>query len=313
VTRRLVLAAAGLAASAVLTSCSSVTPPAATVNGEEISMSDFDELASAFSVSNAVSAELPDPLADDVVDGASARELLTYMIQSEVLRQELVEAGGRIDDGEVNAQAAEFEASDPEGWAALPEPLQRLYSERPVLIDRFTALIAPPAEETEAAYGLGIETSNIACVSHILLATEAEAEAASARIEDGETFAEVAQDVGTDGTAPNGGALTNPESGAACTDGATFVSSYDQTFVTAALDAEVGVPTAPIETSFGFHLILVRPFSEVADEVLAAAQQAALAAQAADLFDGLEVSVSPAIGTWSSATNSVQSLGSSSG
>lgn len=274
-------------------------------------MSDFDELAAAFSSSNAASAEVPDPLAADVVDGSSARELLTYMIQSEVLRQELAEAGTAVGADEIAAQAAEFEASDPEGWAVLPEPLQRLYSERPVLIEAFTELVAPPAEETEAAYALGIATSNIACVSHILLATEEEADAAVARIEDGESFAEVAQDVGTDGTAPNGGALTDPSTGAACTDAATFVGSYDQTFAAAALEAEVGVPTAPVETGFGFHIILVRPFAEVAEEVLGAAEQAALAPKAGELFQDLDVTVSPAIGAWSSATNSVQTLDSS--
>ena len=117
------------------------------------------------------------------------------------------------------------------------------------------------------------------------------------------------QEVSTDtGSGASGGALSTRATGGACTDVATFSSTYVPEFVAAALAAEVGVPTAPVESQFGYHVILVRPFAEVGDEVVAALQQAELAPKAAELFDGVTISVSPSIGTWSSSSKPVTAI-----
>ena len=91
--------------------------------------------------------------------------------------------------------------------------------------------------------------------SHILVATQAEAEAARARVEAGEDFAEVAEDVSTDAaTAPNGGDLDWFTRGA-------FVDAFsDAAFATA-----VGEMSPPVQTDFGWHVIFVADRRE--DEV----------------------------------------------
>lgn len=85
-----------------------------------------------------------------------------------------------------------------------------------------------------------------ACVSHILVATEEEANAALERINGGEAFADVAREVGTDATAPVGGEL-----------GCQALGLYVPDFAEAAYGAELNEVTGPVETQFGFHLVLV--------------------------------------------------------
>lgn len=268
-------------------------------------MSDFDDLAEAYAATNPAAIETAVP---GVVGGDDARQILTFAIQTEVLRQELAENGSTIEQGAIDAEAAAFAESDPASWDELPENLRTLFATRQAAINGYIELVGTPEAEIEARYDQGIATSGIACVSHILVENEADAEAALARLDDGEDFATVASEVSTDGSAAGGGALSDPTTGAACSDAATFSASYIPVFVDAALGAEVGVPTAPVESEFGFHVILVRPFAEVSAEVVETIRGAELAPRAAELFGAVDVSVSPSIGTWSPASNSVEPL-----
>jgi len=53
----------------------------------------------------------------------------------------------------------------------------------------------------------------------------------------------------------------------ACTGTDEFRRSFVGPFVDGALSAEIDVPTDPIESDFGFHVIRVRPFDEVRGEL----------------------------------------------
>ena len=90
-----------------------------------------------------------------------------------------------------------------------------------------------------------------ACVRHILVPTEEEANDALSRIEGGEAFADVAAEVSTDGTAAGGGDL-----------GCEALGVYVPEFAEAAFNAEIGQVTAPVESQFGLHLILVESVEE---------------------------------------------------
>ena len=79
--------------------------------------------------------------------------------------------------------------------------------------------------------------------AHLLVETREEAAAAKARIDDGAAFADVARDVSTGPTGPNGGNLGWFGRGA-------MVPEFEQA-VTA---LEVGGITEPFETQFGWHV-----------------------------------------------------------
>jgi hypothetical protein len=104
------------------------------------------------------------------------------------------------------------------------------------------------------------------CAAHILVATREEADAVVGRLNAGEDFAAVAQQVSLDtGSAANGGDL-----GPNCAARGEFVAEFEQV----AFEIPVGTLSDPVQTQFGFHIIKVRerpvlPFAEVEEQVRA--------------------------------------------
>jgi len=106
---------------------------------------------------------------------------------------------------------------------------------KPTLEDAAAELAASPLDWTEV------------CSAHILVATKEEAEAVMARLEDGEDFGALATELSIDTqSGANAGDL-------GCVSPATFVPEFAE----AAVDAEIDVPTDPVESEYGYHIILV--------------------------------------------------------
>ena len=123
---------------------------------------------------------------------------------------------------------------------------------RELLFDEFVGE-AVPATEADARLLLSADPTGriTACVRHILVLTEQEAIDAKSRIDGGEDFAAVATELGTDGTAAVGGDL-----------GCQPLGMYVTEFSAAAVEATVGAVTGPVESQFGWHLILVESREE---------------------------------------------------
>lgn len=102
------------------------------------------------------------------------------------------------------------------------------------------------------------------CARHILVSEEELAAELVTRAGGGEEFADLAAEYGTDGTRTRGGDL-------GCFGRGAMVADFEAAVVA----AEIGVPTGPVATQFGFHALLVydytparvAPFDEVRDEV----------------------------------------------
>ena len=102
------------------------------------------------------------------------------------------------------------------------------------------------------------------CARHILVAEEELAQELLERLDAGEEFADLAAEYGTDGTRTRGGDL-------GCFGRGAMVADFEQ----AVLDAEVGTPSGPVATQFGYHVVLVYDhtparvpsFDEVREEV----------------------------------------------
>ncbi len=118
---------------------------------------------------------------------------------------------------------------------------------------------------------------------HLLAGSEAEARAALEAIAGGGSFADVAAERSRDAqTRAQGGALGWVSRG-------VMVSAFDE----AAFALPVGTPSAPVQTSFGWHLILVEeidpgslpPFELIADRVKEALQAARVEAVLQRLID----------------------------
>lgn len=110
--------------------------------------------------------------------------------------------------------------------------------------------------------------------AHILVDSEEKAKDLFIQIESGAVFADVAKANSSDGSAASGGDL-----------GWFGMGAMVKPFEDAVLSAEVGKVVGPVQTDFGWHLILVSetrnaaapPLAEVRDELAAEVQKQAMA------------------------------------
>jgi len=84
------------------------------------------------------------------------------------------------------------------------------------------------------------------CAAHILVGTDDDAAAARDGALAGEDFGELARELSTGPSGPNGGDL-----------GCNNPGSYVPAFAVATLEADIGTAFGPVETQVGFHVILV--------------------------------------------------------
>ena len=109
--------------------------------------------------------------------------------------------------------------------------------------------------------------------SHILVETEAEADAAIARAANGDDFAALARELSTGPSGPNGGSL-----------GWFGLGMMVQTFQDAVDTLEVGQVSGPVQTQFGWHVIKLNdareqaapPVEDVTEQLLEELQQQAI-------------------------------------
>jgi foldase protein PrsA len=139
------------------------------------------------------------------------------------------------------------------------------------------------------------DTMTSVCVKHILVDTAEEAEAVIARLAAGEDFATVADEVSLD-TNTTGGDL-----------GCASAGSYVDEFAQAALTATIGEVTGPVETDYGFHVLIVSartpltreeyladPWSALSDTQLSAIW----ATWMGEVLEAADVWVAADYGTW---------------
>jgi len=143
-------------------------------------------------------------------------------------------------------------------------PQEQAYVES-IAVDPETSVVAVDVAVTqlllrsEVRVALASEESNLedvwqndqsslvqVCVGHVLVPSEAEAQEVLDRLAAGENFASIADEVSLDTTSP-GGVLPCP------TSPASFVPS----FAAAVSTLPIGEPSMPVQTQFGFHIIVV--------------------------------------------------------
>ena len=203
-------------------------------------------------------------LPDDVL----FKGIYEQLIQQEVLAQSVGELGPRVlatldndKRGLISGLAMERVVAE----AVTDEALQAAYD------TRFKD--AAPQTEYNAA--------------HILVATQEEADAIKTELAGGADFAEIAKAKSTDtGSGANGGDL-----------GWFGLGMMVKPFEDAVVAAKVGEVSGPIQTDFGFHLILVKEtrvaekptLDQLRDELAAEVENAAINAKIEELTKGAAV------------------------
>lgn len=156
-----------------------------------------------------------------------------------------------VADNAINQTREEFLAQ-----AGISELLLQEIARQQLVNDAVKAELEKTIQPTDADIQAARRAAELAasdvCAAHILVATLEEANAVETRLVAGEAFADLAIELSTDtGSAANGGDL-----------GCGPPGDYVTEFAEAAMTAEIGVPTAPVQTQYGYHIILVNSRTE---------------------------------------------------
>jgi len=301
----------------VASGCSTLgETPAATVNGIEISadsiqdelrtIRDNDEYRQALEQSYGAPTS---GAGEGTYDAQFVAQLLSLRVYYELLDQELEERGVELSEDDVLAgrEVVEQQVASlgEDVFESFPEEYQERLARQQALVDKVQSELGGGGDP-EAYFEENEELFEQACVSHILVSSGTRspeealtaAQALKARIDGGEDFATVATTESEDpGSAANGGDLGQ------CFDRS---ASLVPEFLDASFEQPVGVVSDPVETQFGYHLILVRSrevpdFEDVRDQVEARLQGESGNAITEVLVTAAcegDVDISPRYGEW---------------
>ena len=281
----LLLAALALLAGA----CSSSDESVATVGDVDLSREDVDALVG--------------PIDEEMTPNEFASFLSAFLIWEAVAQASAEEFGIEISDEEAKARLDQLIAESAPGASIEDVMTQTRLSEAGLLKAATELLIEEQVQEqlksssvlaTAADADDEIARDPVAwteevCAAHILVATEEEAADVVAKLASGEDFASIATNASIDpGSGANGGDL-----------GCTAPSNYVAEFADATVVAAIGVPTDPVESQFGYHIILVESRTVADTEtVLEFLNSKLLDAWFESVFETVVITVNEEVGEW---------------
>lgn len=300
----LVLAVVGLTGCATFTESDTVV----SVGSVSIDQADLDAMLLEYTARGDLFGTAP--LGEDAtVPTEQARILLSALVVSSAVRDVLAEAGDTVTTAD-RASFLDTLASD-NPVLTLESGLAGLIADTQDTVIASAMARATPIDpsELERRYAVDPGSTGFLCLRHILLETEADARAVIAELDAGADFAELARERSTEeAAATTGGALADRD--AACVPTSQYARAFDPVF-TAAAHATPGTSLSdPVETAFGWHVIMHRPWDEVGAEILAAHAADATGQHRLDArLAGDDIRIDPRYGRWNPATNRVEPIG----
>lgn len=291
--------AAAVVVAAVAASCSSVRPAALTVNGSDISRDSVDRELATIADNPDLKGQISDTEGSIKSNGTSI--WLTHVVMQQVVDREVQRRGIKVaaaDRRAGQAQAANF--FGPQAFAAFPKWFRDQtageFARQEALI---RATGTPPTDaDVRAAYETAMAQFREQCpsgrfVSHILVPSQQLAAGLAAQIKAGASFEQIASQQSIDiASAQDGGAL-------GCIDGQQLAPAFQQV----AASLPLNQVSAPVQTQFGWHLILVRdtiPFEQLQNGIRQRLEQQSPAGQRKLLarVARADVDVNPRYGRW---------------
>ena len=324
----------GLAASAalVLSACSSISETrAVSVNGDVISAETLESELMAIQGNDGYREIVEQGLAgqgleltvagegEGTFDTAFVARLLSLGVYYELLEQEMAERGVQLTEADLEENRPQAVASvgGDQVFDVFPPSYREELIRRQAVTRKVQELVAPPPtpEELRALYDANQDELIEVCVSHIFANTQTRGEeGARARIEDlarqldeGADFRLLASEQSDDpAAAAEAGSL-------GCGARGRFIPEFEQ----AAFSLPVGEVSDPVQTSAGFHLILVesrnpQTFEEVQAQLAQTLEQQSVADFTVfidDLTCEAEVDVNPRYGSWAGACDDPEAPG----
>ncbi len=289
-----------LAALVAITACGDTrsNDSAAEVGGTKISRGEFEALAQAV-VANPELFGIEEDFATGTIAADAGRDLLRLLVQNAATQDYLEEIGASISDAD---RQTALEALGPQADSAPQLVVDLLVDSR--ASTAALGRLAAESGEAQAAWEASPAELGLLCVRHILVETEEEAEEVLAELEDGADFAELAAERSIEPAAADSGGAIEVTPGQPCIPLQQAQGGLDPVFLSAALQGVPGTPLGPVQTSFGWHVILVRPY----DEVAAAVDAGVGGLRLQEHLETVEVEVDPRYGRWDPAAGTVVAL-----
>lgn len=308
----------------VLSACSDPVgaAPAATVDGTEISDSDFRDLLRMLAENPefalglvGVPVHADGSTAEGRVDSAFAAAVLEFEILLTMVADEFEARGLEITPEELATTESAFQIDLTAHLAELPDDYVATFTRWNTQVRLLQTAMADEVEVAEvtdadvrAFYDENLDQfDGQVCSSHILVETEDEALGILDELEAGGDFAAIAEERSTDtGSGADGGDL-----------GCTAPTNFVGPFADAVTEGAIGEHLGPVQTDFGYHVILVRsrgttPFEELEADIRAQLESEAGAAQSGvfgtwltETVTAADVTVHDRYGTWNAEVGQV--------
>jgi hypothetical protein len=281
-----------------LSACGSVasTSNAFEVNGKGYSQAEFDALNADLITAGQFTAT------EGKIKSEDAIVVMRTLIRYEAFEQFIKNEGVTVSETDRDT-VLENAGADP-AFAGYPKALQDVLVNLNLADTTLKKMTPPSTDELKKKYDKSPASAGVLCLSHILVKTEADAKGVLADLDGGAKFATVAAKKSTEpGADKSGGSLANGDQ--ACQPLADLQTSFDRDFLIGAVDAKPGVPTGPIKSSFGYHIILSQPFDEVKTSVQAVVAENPGATLLAGYMATADISVRSIYGKWNGATATI--------
>jgi len=281
-----------------LTACGSVSSSsdAFSVNGTGYAQDDFNKLSEALISLGQFTA------VDGKMKGEDAVNILRTLVRYEAFLQFIEENDVKI----LESDKAEVlkNANADEKFPTYPKELQDVLVNFNIADVTLRKMTPPAIGEIEKLYSDSPASAGVLCLSHILVKTEAEAKTVLADLKSGTKFADVAAKKSIEpGADKSGGSLANGDQ--PCQALANLQTSFDKDFMIGAVAAKPGVPTGPVKSSFGYHVILSAPFADVKDSVATVVAENPGTTLLAGYMSKTDIKVNSTYGVWNGATATI--------
>jgi parvulin-like peptidyl-prolyl isomerase len=190
----------------------------------------------------------------------ASRSVLNALYRGEATKELLTKYGVEVTDADRTKVRTQV-SQDP-AFASLGQDLQDLIISLNAGDLALARVTAPSQADLKAMYDSSPASLGMMCVAHLVVKEEATAREALDELNAGATFADVAAKYSIEPGADKSGGVLGSADGD-CIPLTDYQQQFDKDFVAGALLAKAGVPTGPVKSSFGYHVIYVRPFDDV--------------------------------------------------
>ncbi|MDA2954691.1 MAG: peptidylprolyl isomerase [Actinomycetota bacterium] len=280
----------------IISSCGATSNPAAKINGEEISREELEQTITELSDAGQT------PVVDGEIAGDTARSVLGALIQGQASLQLLADYDQQIT--QEDRDSVKSSLSQNTDTAEFTDHLKNLIINLNAGTLALARILPPDAKTVATMYEKAPASLGVMCIRHLVVKEEAKAKEAFKKFSNGADFATLAGEYSIEPNAKqSGGALSGADN--ACMKLSEYQSGFDPLFTAGALLAKPGVAFGPVKSSFGYHLIYVRPFVEVAEDISTLLESA----PGETLLDGYiatsKIVIDSAYGRWDAASGAV--------